>query len=89
MNLQVIHDVKGNDVGVFIPMDDWNQIKVNYPEMNFFSEKKTIAYSASGQPLTVSQYQRLVNEGILQCKEGNYLSLEQLSENLGYSYADL
>ena len=34
MKLQAIHDVKGNDVGVFIPKDDWMLIKVNYPDID-------------------------------------------------------
>jgi len=89
MNLQVIHDVQGNDVGVFIPMDDWMLIKINYPDIDSFSDKKTIAYTTSGRPLTKSQYQKLVNDGIRQCKEGKYTSLEQLSNDLGYNYADL
>ena len=89
MNLQLILDARGNDAGVFIPMDDWTLIKINYPGIDCFTEEKTIAYTTSGQPLTKSQYQALVNEGIRQCKEGKYTSLEQLSEDLGYNYADL
>jgi hypothetical protein len=34
MNLQVIHDARGNDAGVFIPMDDWMFIKINYPDID-------------------------------------------------------
>ncbi|GAB3999711.1 hypothetical protein GCM10028807_50700 [Spirosoma daeguense] len=30
MNLQVIHDSKGNPTGVFIPMQDWKQLKKRY-----------------------------------------------------------
>ena len=89
MNIQIIHDVEGNDIGVFIPMDDWILLKVNYPDIDTFSEKKTVAYTTAGQPLTKSQYQQLVNEGICQCKEGKFTSLEQLSEDLGYNYAKL
>ena len=87
--MQIVHDVEGNDVGVFIPMGDWALLKVNYPDIDRFAEKKTVAFTTSGQPLTKSQYQQLVNEGIQQCKEGKYVSLEQLSEDLGYNYADL
>ena len=32
MNLQVIHDSKGNPTGVFIPMPDWKQLKKQYAE---------------------------------------------------------
>ena len=34
MNLQAIRDVQGNEVGVFIPKDDWMLIKVNYPDID-------------------------------------------------------
>ena len=33
MNLQVIHDSKGNPTGVFIPMQDWKQLKKRYTEL--------------------------------------------------------
>ena len=88
MNLQAIHDVEGNEVGIFIPKDDWMLIKVNYPDIDRLFDE-TIAYTTSGKPLTKSQYQKLVLDGINQCKEGKYKTLEQLSEDLGYNYADL
>ncbi|RRB00688.1 hypothetical protein [Larkinella rosea] len=33
MNLQVIHDSKGNPTGVFIPMQDWKRLKKRYTEL--------------------------------------------------------
>ena len=33
MNLQVIHDSKGNPTGVFIPMPDWKKLKKQYSEL--------------------------------------------------------
>ena len=33
MNLQVIHDTKGNPTGVFIPMQDWKQLKKRYADL--------------------------------------------------------
>lgn len=33
MNLQVIHDSKGNPTGVFIPMQDWKQLKKRYTDL--------------------------------------------------------
>lgn len=33
MNLQVIHDSKGNPTGVFIPMTDWRKLKKQYVEL--------------------------------------------------------
>ena len=38
MNLQLIHDARGNDAGVFIPMDDWALIKINYPDIDHLNE---------------------------------------------------
>lgn len=33
MNLQIIHDSKGNPTGVFIPMPDWKKLKTQYVEL--------------------------------------------------------
>lgn len=33
MRLQVIQDGQGKDTGVFIPMNDWQLIKKNYPDI--------------------------------------------------------
>ena len=33
MNLQVIHDSKGNPTGVFIPMPDWDKLKKQYSDL--------------------------------------------------------
>ncbi len=33
MNLQIIHDSKGNPTGVFIPMQDWKQLKKRYTDL--------------------------------------------------------
>ena len=33
MNLQFIHDTKGNTTGVFIPIDEWQSLKEKYAEL--------------------------------------------------------
>ncbi|MEZ0483861.1 hypothetical protein [Fibrella aquatica] len=33
MSLQVIHDSKGNPTGVFIPLQDWKQLKKRYADL--------------------------------------------------------
>jgi hypothetical protein len=33
MRLQLIQDSKGKSTGVFIPMEDWNKIKNQYPDI--------------------------------------------------------
>ena len=33
MNLQIIHDSKGNPTGIFIPMPDWKKLKTQYVKL--------------------------------------------------------
>lgn len=33
MNLQYIHDNHGKKTGVYIPIDDWEKIKKQYPDL--------------------------------------------------------
>ncbi|MBD1366903.1 hypothetical protein IDJ77_24040 [Mucilaginibacter sp. ZT4R22] len=33
MNLQFIHDTKGNTTGVFIPIEEWQSLKEKYTEL--------------------------------------------------------
>ena len=33
MTLQFIHDTKGNTTGVFIPIDEWQTLKIKYSEL--------------------------------------------------------
>jgi hypothetical protein len=42
-----------------------------------------------GEPLTHEQYRQRVNAGIEQCRKGACSSLEDISKELGYRYADL
>ena len=34
MSLQIIQNSRGENAGVFIPMDDWEIIKTNYPDVD-------------------------------------------------------
>jgi hypothetical protein len=34
MNPQIIQDSNGKNLGVFIPMEDWNLIESTYPDIN-------------------------------------------------------
>lgn len=34
MGLQVIQDGKGKNAGVFIPIEEWTKMKVNYPDID-------------------------------------------------------
>lgn len=33
MNLQFIHDTKGNTTGVFIPIEEWQALKLKYTDL--------------------------------------------------------
>ena len=40
MNLQVIHDSKGNPTGVFIPMTDWKKLKKRYTDLGQYEPEE-------------------------------------------------
>jgi hypothetical protein len=56
---------------------------------NFYQNVEIVAYTTTGAPLTRQQYRDKVNAGIEQCMTGKSISLEDLSKELGYNYADL
>ena len=33
MNFQILQDTNGKDIGIFIPIDDWEFIKNEYPDI--------------------------------------------------------
>ena len=73
-----------------LPESDRDRLFLRMKDVYYsYSDNKTVAYTTSGRPLTKEQYRKRVEKGILQCKEGKYTELEQLSEKLGYNYADL
>ena len=75
---------------MLLPPRDRDSLFIRIKDVFYsYSEEKPIAYTVSGNPLTRAQYQKRVQEGIYQCREGKYTSLEQLSETLGYNYEDL
>ncbi len=39
MNVQVIHDSKGQPTGVFIPMQDWNKLKKQYATLAQYEDE--------------------------------------------------
>ncbi|MDR1274462.1 MAG: hypothetical protein LBK12_07920 [Odoribacteraceae bacterium] len=62
----------------------YNRIK-----KDFYPNSEIVAYTTDGQALTREEYKKRVNTGIEQCMRGESTSLEELSEELGYNYADL
>ena len=55
----------------------------------FYQSSDIVAYTTDNKALTQEQYQKRVNTGIEQCMRGESISLEELSKELGYNYADL
>ena len=58
-------------------------------QKEFYQSSEIVAYTTDGKALTREQYQKRVNAGIEQCMRGESISLEELSKELGYKYADL
>ena len=56
---------------------------------NFYQDTEIVAYTTDGKPLTREQYRNRVRAGIEQCMKEESISLENLSKELGYNYADL
>jgi hypothetical protein len=61
----------------------------NRMKNEFYQDTEIVAYTTDGSPLSCEQYQRRINDGIEQCVKGESVSLEDLSKELGYNYADL
>jgi hypothetical protein len=45
MTLQFIHDNRGNTTGVFIPIEDWQSLKLKYSDLNKEEVENTIELS--------------------------------------------
>jgi hypothetical protein len=56
---------------------------------DFYQDSEIVAYTTNGKALTCEQYKKRVHFGIEQCERGESISLEDLSLELGYNYADL
>jgi len=55
----------------------------------FYQNAEIVAYTSDGEALTLEKYRKRVQTGIEQCMRGESISLEDLSKELGYNYADL
>ena len=71
---------------MLLPVSDRNKL-YNRMQKDFY--KEVAAYTTDGEALTLEQYRKRVNTGIEQCMRGESISLEDLSKELGYNYADL
>ena len=56
MNLQIIHDSKGNPTGVFIPMSDWKKLKTQYVEL------EEIEYEVSTEEQLLTELKEAIQE---------------------------
>ena len=61
----------------------------NRMKKNFYQNNEVVAFTTNGKAITREQYRKRVNTGIEQCKRNESISLEDLSKELGYNYADL
>jgi hypothetical protein len=61
----------------------------NRMQNDFYKATEIVAYTSAGDALTREQYKQRINAGIEQCQQGESISLEALSKELGYEYADL
>ena len=61
----------------------------NRMKKEFYQSIEIVAYATDGESLTREQYKKRVHAGIEQCMRGESISLEDLSKELGYNYADL
>ena len=81
---EAIEEIDNGDVYSYDNFEDFQKDMRNLTE-----NEEIVAYTADGEPLTLEQYQKRVNAGIEQCIKGESISLEDLSKELGYMYADL
>jgi hypothetical protein len=58
-------------------------------QSNFYKDTEIVAYTTDGDALTRKQYKQRLNAGIEQCRRKESVSLEKLSQELGYEYANL
>ena len=61
----------------------------NRMKRDFYQNNEFVICTTDGEVITREQYRQRVNTGIEQCKRNESISLEDLCEELGYSYADL
>ena len=71
-------------------LSDSDRFKLyNRMKKEFYQNAEIVAYAANGEALTLEKYRKRVQTGIEQCIKGESISLEDLSRELGYKYADL
>lgn len=63
MNLQVIHDSKGNPTGVFIPMQDWKRLKKRYAELAEYEVEEPTKEQLIGELKEAIQELKAVERG--------------------------
>ncbi len=71
MRLQIIQDGQGKNSGVFIPIEDWTLIKINYPDIDTLDsnipnwQKKlldTRLKAITKNPMSIKPIDELFNE---------------------------
>jgi len=84
------HTILENIYSEIVRLSDFERDELyNWMKRDFYKSREIVAYTTNGEPLTVEQYRKLVSAGIEQCVKGESVGLEDLSRELGYSYAEL
>lgn len=68
MNLQIIHDSKGNPTGVFIPMPDWKKLKKQYSGLEKLEYEPPTKEQLLTELKEVVQELKAVEQGIKQSR---------------------
>ncbi len=71
MRLQVIQDDKGKNTGVFIPIKDWDAIKVEYPDI-----ENTIVEIPQWEKELIDSRLKSISENPDRIKKGTFLISE-------------
>jgi len=74
---------------VMLLSDTDRQKLYNRMQKELYQNNEIVAYTTNNEALTLEQYRKRVNAGIMQCMKGESIDLEELSNKLGYNYADL
>lgn len=68
MNLQVIHDSKGNPTGVFIPMNDWKKLKKQYTDLEQYETGEPAKEQFIAELKEAIQELKAVEQGMKQAR---------------------
>ncbi|MBD2753649.1 hypothetical protein [Spirosoma validum] len=68
MNLQVIHDSQGKPTGVFIPMQDWKELKKRYADLAQYEVEEPTKEQLIAELTEAIQELKAVEQGAKQAR---------------------